>query len=41
MNINQATLDAYRACIATIRAKLDRLQQLATDHFSYNPDAFH
>ena len=39
MNAKQTALDAYLARTAVIRAKLERLQQLADDHFGHEPDA--
>jgi len=39
MNAKQTALDAYFARTAAIHAKLERLQQLADDHFGHNPDA--
>ena len=41
MNTKSTALDAYLARTAAIHAKLDRLQQLADDHFGHNPDAIH
>ena len=41
MNAKQTTLDAYLARTAAIHAKLERLQQLADDHFDHDPDAIH
>ncbi|MBK9624971.1 MAG: hypothetical protein IPO38_10620 [Rhodocyclaceae bacterium] len=41
MNTNQTALDAYPARIAAIHAKLERLLQLADDHFGHDPDAIH
>ena len=41
MNAKPIALDAYLARTAAIRAKLERLQQLADDHFGYDPDAIH
>jgi len=41
MNAKQTALDAYLACTAAIYAKLERLQQLADDHFGHNPDTIH
>ena len=41
MNTKQTALDAYLARAAAIHAKLERLQQLADDHFSHDPDAIH
>jgi hypothetical protein len=39
MNTKQTAIDAYLARATAIRAKLARLQQLAGDHFSHDPDA--
>ena len=39
MNTKQTALDAYLARTAAIHAKLERLQQLADDHFGHEPDA--
>jgi len=39
MNTNPTALDAYLARATAIHAKLARLQQLADDHFGYDPDA--
>ncbi len=40
--ITQPTaLDAYLDCAAAIRTKLDRLRQLADDHFGHDPEAIH
>ena len=39
MNAKQTALDAYLARTAAIRAKLERLRQLADDHFGHDPDA--
>ena len=39
INAKQTALDAYLARTATIHAKLERLQQLADDHFGHDPDA--
>ena len=39
MNTKQTALDAYLARTAAIHAKLERLQQLADDHFGHAPDA--
>ena len=39
MNAKQTGLDAYLARTAAIHAKLERLQQLADDHFGHDPDA--
>ena len=41
MNAKQTALDAYLALTAAIHAKLERLQQLADDHFGHDPDAIH
>jgi len=41
MNAKQTTLDAYLARTAAIHAKLERLQQLADDHFDHDPDRKH
>ena len=41
MNTKQTALDAYLARAAAIHAKLERLQQLADDHFGHAPDAVH
>lgn len=41
MNTKQTVLDAYLARIAAIHAKLERLLQLADDHFGHDPDAIH
>ena len=41
MNTNPTALDAYLARTAAIHAKLERLQQLADDHFGHGPDAIH
>ena len=39
MNTKPTALDAYLARTAAIHAKLERLQQLATDHFGHDPDS--
>lgn len=39
MNTKPTALDAYLARAAAIHIKLDRLQQLADDHFGHSPDA--
>lgn len=39
MNTKQTTLEAYLSRTAAIRAKLERLRQLADDHFGHDPDA--
>ncbi len=41
MNTKRTALDAYLARTAAIHIKLDRLQQLADDHFDHDPDAIH
>ena len=41
MNTKPTALDAYLARAAAIHAKLERLQQLADDHFGHDPDAIH
>ena len=41
MNAKPTALDAYLARAAAIHAKLERLQQLADDHFGHDPDAIH
>ena len=41
MNTKQTAPDAYLARTAAIYAKLERLQQLADDHFGHDPDAIH
>ena len=41
MNAKQTAPDAYLARTAAIHAKLERLQQLADDHFGHDPDAIH
>ena len=41
MNTKQTALDAHLARTAVIHAKLERLQQLADDHFGHDPDAIH
>ena len=41
MNTKQSALDAYLARTAAVHAKLERLQQLANDHFGHDPDAIH
>ena len=41
MNTKQTALDAYLARTAASHAKLERLQQLANDHFGHDPDAIH
>ena len=41
MNTKTTALDAYLARTAAIHAKLERLQQLADDHFGHDPDDIH
>lgn len=41
MNTKQTAIDAYLARTAAIRTKLERLQNLADDHFGHDPDAIH
>ena len=41
MNAKPIALDAYLARTAAIHAKLERLQQLADEHFGHDPDAIH
>ena len=41
MNTKTTALDAYLARTAAIHAKLERLRQLADDHFGHDPDAIH
>ncbi|MCC6535245.1 MAG: hypothetical protein IT531_22080 [Burkholderiales bacterium] len=41
MNAKPTALDAYLARTAAIHAKVERLRQLADDHFGHNPDAIH
>lgn len=41
MNAKPAALDAYLVRTAAICAKLERLRQLADDHFGHDPDAIH
>ena len=41
MNAKPTALDAHLARAAAIHAKLERLQQLADDHFGHDPDAIH
>jgi len=41
MNTKQTAPDTYLARTAAIHAKLERLQQLADDHFGHDPDAIH
>ncbi len=39
MNTKPTALDTYLAHAAAIHAKLERLQQLADNHFGHNPNA--
>ena len=41
MNAQQTALDAYLTRTAAIHAQLERLQQLADDHFGHDPDTIH
>ena len=41
MNTKTTAIDAYLARTAAIHAKLERLHQLADDHFGHDPDAIH
>ena len=41
MNAKPTALDAYLARTAAIHAKLERLRQLADDHFGHDSDAIH
>ena len=41
MNTKTTAIDTYLARTAAIHAKLERLQQLADDHFGHDPDAIH
>ena len=41
MNAKPTALDAYLARTAAIHAKLERLRQLADDHFGHDPHAVH
>ena len=41
MNTKPTATDAYLARAAAIRTKLDRLRQLADDHFGHDPEAIH
>ena len=41
MNAKQIALDAYLVRTTAIHAKLERLQQLADDHFGHDPDVIH
>lgn len=41
MNTKRTALDSYLARTAASHIKLDRLQQLADDHFDHDPDAIH
>lgn len=38
MNAKPTARDAYHAYTAAIHAKLERLRQLADDHFGHDPD---
>ena len=41
MNTKTTAIDTYLARTAAIHAKLERLQQLADNHFGHDPDAIH
>lgn len=41
MNTKPTAPDAYLARTAAIHAKLERLQQLAANHFGHDPDAIY
>lgn len=41
MNTKQTALDAYLTRTAAIHVKVERLRQLADDHFGHDPDAIH
>ncbi len=41
MNTKPTAIDAFLTRAAAIHIKLDRLQQLADDHFGHNPDVIH
>jgi hypothetical protein len=41
MNTKTNATDAYPARTAAIHTKLERLQQLADDHFGHDPHAIH
>lgn len=41
MNAKRTALDAYFVRSAAIHAKLERLQQLAEEHFGHDPDSIH
>jgi hypothetical protein len=41
MNIKPTAIDVYLTRTAAIHIKLDRLQQLAEDHFGHDPEAIH
>jgi hypothetical protein len=41
MNAKPTALDAYLARTDAIHGKLERLQQIADDHFDHDPDAIH
>lgn len=38
MNTKQTAIDAYLERFAAISTKLERLQELAEDHFGHDPD---
>ena len=41
MSAKPTALDAYLARTAAAHAKLERLQQLANDHFNHDPGVIH
>jgi hypothetical protein len=41
MRTPQSALDLYVRRYAFVREKIERLQQLADDHFGHDPDAVH
>lgn len=41
MNTQPTAIDTYLARTAAIHIKLDRLQQMADDHFGHDPEAIH
>ena len=41
MNTQPTAIDAYLARATAIHIKLDRLQQMADDHFGHDPEAIH
>ena len=41
MTTQPTAIDAYLARAAAIHIKLDRLRQLADDHFGHDPDTIH